>query len=109
MLLALSLLRLSTNRFGRIGLNRFRFGGKSGGIYLRAIHESIWLVWLNRFSLENGKSGFVVPASTIRSNPVEIGNGTDHLGLTTNQGLLSLVQLSVQIRSKLGMGLTTWD
>ena len=37
----------------------------------RAVHESVWLVWLNRLSWESGKSGFTVPDSTIGSNPVQ--------------------------------------
>ena len=42
--------------------------GNQGSIYIRTVHESVWLVWLN-----------------------------DSVGKMENQGLLSLVQLSVQI------------
>ena len=38
----------------------------------RAVHESGWLVWLNRISWQNGKSGFTLPGSTVGSNPVKI-------------------------------------
>ena len=34
----------------------------------RAVHESVWLVWLNRFSRQHGKSGFTVPGSAIGPN-----------------------------------------
>ena len=39
-----------------------------GSIYRRAVHGLVWLVWLNRFSWQNGKSEFTVPGSTIGSN-----------------------------------------
>ena len=41
-------------------------------LFVRAVHQSVWLVWLNRFSWANGESAFTVPRSTVGSNPVKI-------------------------------------